>query len=108
VRSHHEIRDEITATLRVEMRAMAGDLRGEMKAMAGDLRGEMKAMGDALSARIRDQHDEMYSLHALTNARFDKVDAAMAEGLAETHRHMLMLHEEVLSRVALLSEGRRG
>jgi len=90
VRSHHEIRDEITATLRVEMRAMAGDLRGEMKEMREDLR------------------EEMYVLHRLSGDRIDKLEASTVEGLAESRRYAVMLHEEVLSRLALLAEIRRG
>ena len=41
------------------------------------------------------------------NRRFDKLEAAMVEGFAETRRLMLVLHEEVMSQLALLGEGRR-
>ena len=85
VQSNRETRDEIIATLR----------------------GEMRAMGESLSARMRESHDEMYALHALTSHRIDKIETAMSEGFAESRRHMLVLHEEVLSRFALLDEGRR-
>ena len=74
VQSHRETRDEVTATLR----------------------GEMRAMGD-------DLHEEMYALHALANDRFDTLEVAVAE----SRRHMLILHAEVLSRIGLLGEGRR-
>ena len=118
VQSHRETRDEITATLRGEMRAFgevlrgetqesSAALRGEMGRLADGLRGEMREMGSELGGKIQDTYDEMCALHTLTNARFEKVEAAMAEGLDESRRFMLILHEEVLSRFALLDEGRR-
>jgi hypothetical protein len=96
VQSHRETRDEVSATLRGEMRAMGEELRGEMRAIGEELRGETQAMGE-------DLHEEMYALHALANDRFDKLEVAVAE----SRRHTLILHEEVLSRIALLGEGRR-
>jgi hypothetical protein len=67
-----------------------------MGAMAEDLRGEMHEMGGAL-------HQEMHRLDGSTNHRFDRVEAVVAE----TRRFMLVLHEEVLSRIALIGEDRR-
>jgi hypothetical protein len=96
VQSHRETRDEITATLRGEMGALGEALRAEAQETSATLRGEMRMMGG-------DLHDEMYALHGLTNDRFDKLEAAVAE----TRRFMLILHEEVLSRIALIGEGHR-
>jgi len=99
VQSHRETRDEINATLRTlrgEMRAMGEALGGEAQETSATLRGEMRAMGG-------DLHDEMHALHGLTNGRFDTLEAAVAE----SRRFVLILHEEVLSRIALIGEGRR-
>jgi len=107
VQSHRETRDEVTATLRGEMRAMGEELRGEMREMGEELRGEMREMGEELRGEMRamgdDLHEEMYALHALANDRFDTLEVAVAE----SRRHMLILHAEVLSRIGLLGEGRR-
>ena len=77
LQSNSETRDAILATLRTEMGAMGADLRAEMGAM-----------------------------QAATTSRFDTLETALADGLAETRRFMLILHEDVLSRIALLGEGR--
>jgi hypothetical protein len=72
----------------------------------------------ALSARVlrssREPHAvpstlsrETLALLEDTNHRFDKLEAAMAQGFAEERRLMLVLHEEVMSALALLDEGRR-
>jgi hypothetical protein len=104
------LRDEMRAfgeVLRGEAQESSAALRGEMGRLADGLRGEMREMGSELGGKIQDTYDEMCALHTLTNARFEKVEAAMAEGLDESRRFMLILHEEVLSRFALLDEGRR-
>jgi hypothetical protein len=134
VQSHRETRDEIAATLRGEMRAFGEALRGEMRAMgeslrgeigttAEGLRGEMRAMGDALRGEMgslgedlrgemREMggalHQEMHTLNGGTNHRIDKLEAAMVQGFAEERRFTLILHEEVLSRITLIGEGRPG
>jgi hypothetical protein len=48
-------------------------------------------------------HQEMHSLHGSTNHRIDKLEAAVVE----SRRFMLILHEEVLSRIALIGAGRQ-
>jgi len=88
LQSNSETRDAILATLRTEMGAVGATLRTEMGAMGADLRAEMGAM------------------QAATTSRFDTLETALADGLAETRRFMLILHEDVLSRIALLGEGR--
>ena len=69
------------ADLRDEMKAQGTDLRAEMKAQGTDLRAEMKAQGAGLRGAIR-------------------------EGDEETRRFMLILHEDTLSKIALIGEGR--
>jgi hypothetical protein len=56
-------------------------MRAEMKAQGTDLRDEMKAQGSDLRAEIR-------------------------KGDGETRRFMLILHEDTLSKIALIGEGR--
>jgi hypothetical protein len=96
LQSNAETREAILATLRGEvagefsaMRARSdrletaiADLRGEMTAQGTDMRGEMKAETADLRLAIR-------------------------EGDEETRRFMLILHEETLSKIALLAEGGR-
>jgi hypothetical protein len=78
VQSNRETRDTILATLRSEMATMGGSLR-----------------------------EEMYALHSLTDFRFEKLEKALADSVDETRRFMRILHEDTLSRIALLGEGRR-
>ena len=96
LQSSRETSDTILATLRSEMEAMGGTLRSEISG----LRGEMAAMGVSL-------RDEMKALRAITVYRFEKVETALADGLDGIRRFMKVLHEDTLSRIALLGEGRR-
>ena len=57
-------------------------MRAEMNAMGTALRAEMKAQGTDLRGAIR-------------------------EGDEETRRFMMILHEDTLSKIALIGEGRR-
>ncbi|MEQ1759436.1 MAG: hypothetical protein ABL986_14035 [Vicinamibacterales bacterium] len=74
--------------LRLEMRDGFSDIRSEMSAMGGGLRADMEAMGASLRA-------DMQAIGA-------RVDA----GDEETRRYMRVLHEDVISRIAAIGEGR--
>lgn len=87
LQSNRETRQEILATLRGEMQTLGGELRGEMQTLGASLR------------------DEMHTLHGITVRRFEKLETAVAEGDDETRRFMKILHEDTLSRIALLGEG---
>jgi len=87
LQSNRETRQEILATLRGEMQTLGGELRGEMEALGASLR------------------DEMHTLHGITVRRFEKLETTLAEGHDETRRFMKILHEDTLSRIALLGEG---
>ena len=109
LQSNRETREEILATLRGEMEVSGGTLRGEMEVLGENLRGEMQTLGanlrgemEALGASLR---DEMHTLHGITVRRFEKLETALAEGDDETRRFMKILHEDTLSRIALLGEG---
>ena len=106
------------ADLRSEMQALGASLRGEIEAQGVRLRGEIEAQGvslrgeiaelrgevTALRGEVTDLRDEMHTLHGITVRRFE---TALAEGLEETRRFMTILHEDTLSRIALLREGWR-
>jgi hypothetical protein len=59
-----------------------------------------------LSTQILQSRRENDDAHLAMHARFETLEAALAEGLGETRRFMRVLHEEVLSRIALIGEGR--
>jgi hypothetical protein len=121
LQSNRETRDAILATLRSEMETMGGTLRDEIAAMGSSLRSEMETMGGtlrdeiaAMGSSLRSEmetmggtlRDEMYALHGITVCRFERLETALADGLGETRRFMKVLHEDTLSRIALLAEGR--
>jgi hypothetical protein len=85
-------------TLGGTLRGEITGLRGDMETMGGSLRGEMAAMGVSL-------REEMYALHGITVLRFEKLERALADSVDETRRFMKVLHEDTLSRIALLGEG---
>ena len=84
LQSRRESHDELLAMhARFEkIETAITDSRADMNAMGTDLRAEMKAQGTALRGEIR-------------------------EGDEETRRFMLILHEDTLSKIALIGEGRR-
>jgi hypothetical protein len=117
LQSDHETRDAILGivrsesshlegALRGEMTGMATALRGEMTGMVTALRGEMTGMATALRGEITGLREEMYTLHGIAMRRIDRLEKTVADGMEETRRFMRVLHEETLSRIALLAEGR--
>jgi len=109
LQSNRETREEILATLRGEMEVSGGTLRGEMEVLGENLRGEMQTLGANLRGEMQtlgaSLRDEMHTLHGITVRRFEKLETALAEGDDETRRFMKILHEDTLSRIALLGEG---
>jgi hypothetical protein len=84
--------------LREEMRGGFSAIRGEMAALGDtlrvDFRGELHKTADALRIEIREGDEETRRL--------------MREGDEETRRYMRVLHEEVIARIATISERRAG
>ena len=54
----------------------------------------------------RENNDALLAMRAVTLARFEKLETALADGLDETRRFMRVLCEDILSRITLLGEGR--
>ena len=82
-------------------------LRDEMhvgfSALSGELRSEMRAGDQGLREEIEDVRLEMRAMHQETLMRFEMQDQKI-EGL---DRHMHVLHEDLIERIARLGE-RRG
>jgi hypothetical protein len=74
-------------------------LRGEFTAMRADVAGEFKAVRTEVA-------EQFAATQAVTLSRFEKLETALADGLKETRRFMMILHEDLLSRIALIGEGR--
>jgi septation ring formation regulator EzrA len=80
---------------------------------------------NALSTQILQSRRENDDAHLAMHARFEKIETAIAdsradmnaqgtdlraeirEGDEETRRFMMILHEDTLSKIALIGEGRR-
>jgi len=91
--------DDAHLAMRTEFSEGISALRGEFTAMRTDVAGEFKAVRTEVAAQFS-------ATQAVTQSRFEKLETALAAGLSETRRFMMILHEEVLSRIALLGEGR--
>jgi hypothetical protein len=61
---------------------------------------------NALSTQILQSRRENDDAHFAMHARFETLETALAEGLGETRRYMRVLYEDILSRIALIGEGR--
>jgi hypothetical protein len=64
-------------------------------------------MGDLekLPTRMDAVESQILQLRGEMRDGFSAIDRGIREGNAETRRHMLVLHEEVLRRISLLKEG---
>ena len=63
------------------------------------LRGEMHGEFSAIREELRGHHERFATL--------DNAMAALRQDVADTRNQARVLHEEVLSRIAMLQEGRR-
>ena len=82
-------------------------LEGKVEELAG-LPDRMAALELQIVQFRADFHAEFsaFRQEMATKADLDQLRAEMREGDEETRRLMRVLHEEVLSRIALLAEGR--
>ena len=85
LQSNRETREAVLATLR-------GEVAGEISTMRGEMGGEF--------SKVR---AEMADGFSTMRTHFE---TALADGLGETRRYMKVLHEDILSRIALLAESR--
>ena len=85
LQSDCETREAILATLR-------GEVAGEFSAMRTEVAGEFSAMRTEVAGEF-----------SMQRAHFE---TALANGQDETRRYMKVLYEDILSRIALLGEGR--
>jgi hypothetical protein len=60
----------------------------------------------AVESQILQLRGEMRDGFSAIRSQFEDLDRRMQEGDEETRRYMRVLHEEVLSRISLLQEGR--
>jgi hypothetical protein len=84
------------AALRTEMRAEFADVRAE----AAALRAEMRAGSEHTRAEFADVRAEMRGGFAAIH----EVLISLQTQITDNHRHALVLHEDVLSRLATLDE----
>jgi hypothetical protein len=79
-------------------------LRDEMhvgfSALGGELRSEMRAGDQGLRNDIEDVRLEMRAMHQETLTRFEVQD----QNFSDLKRYMLMLHEDLVDRIARLGE----
>ena len=118
LRSNRETREAILATLRGEVAgefsAMRADMAGEFSAMRAEVAGEFSAMradmAGEFSAVRAEVAGEFSAMRADMAGEFSAVrahfESVVADGESETRRYMRVLYEDILSRIALLGEGR--
>jgi len=64
------------------------------------------AVGSSSRWDVAALRSEFSTMHAVTLARFEKLETALANGSDKTRRFMRVLYEDILSRIGLLGEGR--
>lgn len=115
-----EMTAQVRAEFRAEMDAQSAKIRAAMDAQSGNLRAAMDAQSAALRTEMTIARDEVAAEFAAVRAEmsegFTAPTGALAravEGLRseiragdeETRRQMLVLHEDLVARIALLSDG---
>jgi hypothetical protein len=105
----------VRAEMRAENESLGATLRAEMKAgnetLARTLRAEMRSGDEALGQTLRAEMNTGFAaLREEMKAGSESLGRALREemryGNKELRSHMLILHEEVLARFALLDEAR--
>jgi hypothetical protein len=96
LRSNRETREAILATLR-------GEVAGEFSGMRADMAGEFSAVRAEVAGEFSAMRADMAGEFSAVRAHFESV---VADGESETRRYMRVLYEDILSRIALLGEGR--
>src|SRR5262245_1027762 len=97
----------------VQLRQEMGDGFSEMKALiregdeatCAELRGEMRSLKEKARTEMRGLNAE---LRAEKRALNEETRTEMRGLNAETRRHMLVLHEDLVQRIATLRNGRSG
>jgi hypothetical protein len=97
-RQMQEMRDlpERVTNLELQIVQLRQEMRDEFSAVRSELRGEVAGAVTTLRGEIA------AAVTTLTNALADTNRA-----IADTNTHMRALHEEALSRIATIGEGRR-
>lgn len=99
VQLREEMHDEFSA-VRDEMRGGDSAVREEMQTGDWGIREEMQGGFAAL-------REEMHALHGEAIQVVEVLNAETNRQIAETRRHMLVLHEEVIDRLQRLDAGWR-
>ena len=89
------------AALELQIVQFRAEVRGEFAAIRREFAGEFAAIRGEFAGEFAAIRQEM-----ATKADLEQLRAEMREGDEDTRRFMRVLHEEVLSRIALLPEGR--
>ena len=118
LQSDCETREAILATLRGEVAgefsAMRTEVAGEFSAMRTEVAGEFSAMrtevAEKFSAMQTEVAEKFSAMRTEVAGEFSMqrahFETALANGQDETRRYMKVLYEDILSRIALLGEGR--
>ena len=107
LQSDCETREAILATLRGEVAgefsAMRTEVAGEFSAMRTEVAEKFSVMRTEVAGEFSAMRTEVAGEFSMQRAHFE---TALANGQDETRRYMKVLYEDILSRIALLGEGR--
>jgi phage host-nuclease inhibitor protein Gam len=87
------------SVIRQEFAAADSGVREEIRALRTDLRAELRAEGEAIRTELRAE------IKAEGDVVRTELRKEIRDGDEETRRYMRVLHEEVLSRIAIIQEG---
>ena len=94
-----EMREQFSA-IRADIEGFRGESQSGLDAARNELRAEIKAACDEVRIDLRAE------IRAAGEAVRTELRVEIRAGDEETRRYMRVLHEEVLSRLALIEEGR--
>ena len=89
--------------------AMRTEFARDMSTFRTEVAGEfstMRAGFESLEAAIGDSRGEVTGQFSDVRVRFEKLEIALANGLEDSRRFMMIVHEDTLARIALIGEGR--
>ena len=86
-----------------------GETNDAILALRTEVAGEFSTMWarfESVEAAIGDSRGEVTGQFSDVRVRFEKLEIALANGLEDSRRFMMIVHEDTLAKIALIGEGR--
>ena len=96
--------DRITA-VELQIVQLRTEMRGEFSAVREEIRTGTRVLGERIDETTRVLGERIEERARVLGERIDEFARVLGERIDETGRHMRVLHEDVIGRLAIIQEG---